>query len=154
MARIKIDLPEAFPFSISIPVRITDLNYGNHVGNDTVLSLIHEARMQFLLQFGYTEMEFAGIGLIMADAAIEFKNELFYGETLIVSVACAGFSKVSFELYYKLEKVLQQVPSINASVSTGDKKVIVAAAKTGMVCFDYDRKKIVTIPGEARKKLQ
>ena len=154
MARIKIDLPEAFPFSISIPIRITDLNYGNHVGNDTVLSLIHEARMQFLLQYGYTEMQFAGVGLIMADAGVEFKNELFYGDTVIVSVTCAALSKVSFELYYKLEKKIWQVSSINAGVNTGDKKVIVAVAKTGMVCFDYIRKKIVPIPGEAREKLQ
>jgi len=36
MARIKILLPEHFSFSCSIPIRITDLNYGNHVGNDTV----------------------------------------------------------------------------------------------------------------------
>ena len=48
MARIKIELPDNFPFTTSIPVRITDINYGGHVGNDTVLSIIHEARMQFL----------------------------------------------------------------------------------------------------------
>ena len=154
MARIKIDLPEAFPFSVSIPVRITDLNYGNHVGNDTILSLIHEARMQFLLQFGYTEMEFAGVGLIMADAGIEFKNELFYGDTVIASVSCAGFSKVSFDLYYKLEKTLREAPTTNAGTKQDDKKIVVAVAKTGMVCYDYTRKKIVHIPGEAREKLQ
>ena len=144
MARIKIDLPEAFPFSASIPVRITDLNYGNHVGNDTVLSLIHEARMQFLMQFGYTEMEFEGVGLIMSDAGIEFKNELFYGDTVIASVTCTGFTKVSFDIYYKLEKALRQAQG---------QKIIIATAKTGMVCFDYIRKKITSIPGEAVKKL-
>ena len=56
------------------------------------------SQMQFLKQHGYTEMEFAGVGL-MADAGIEFKNELFYGDTVIASVACAGFSKVSFDIY-------------------------------------------------------
>lgn len=141
MARIKIDLPEAFSYSVSIPVRISDINYGGHVGNDAILSLIHEARMQFLKQLGYTEMEFAGVGLIMADAGIEFKNELFYGDTVIVYVACAGFSKVSFDIYYKLEK---------AAV---EKNILIANAKTGMVCFDYKRKKIVHVPGEAVMKL-
>ena len=53
MARIKLTLPERFLFSASIPVRITDLNYGAHVGNDTILSLMHEARVQFLRLFGY-----------------------------------------------------------------------------------------------------
>ena len=66
MARIKIDLPEKFSFTTSIPVRITDINYGDHVGNDTILSLLHEARVQFLKTFGYKEMEFEGVGMIMS----------------------------------------------------------------------------------------
>jgi acyl-CoA thioesterase FadM len=70
MERIKINLPEAFSFSTNIPVRITDLNYGGHVGNDAFLSLLHEARMQFLQQFGYSEMNVEGVGLIMSDVGI------------------------------------------------------------------------------------
>jgi len=34
MQRIKIDLPEFFSFTTPIKIRITDLNYGGHVGND------------------------------------------------------------------------------------------------------------------------
>jgi len=150
MARIKIDLPEQFSFSTSIPVRITDLNYGNHVGNDAVLSIIHEARMQFLKTFGYTEMEFAGVGMIMSDVAIEFKNELFYRDTVIASVAATEFSKFGFDIYYKLE-TLRHFGKLNAQ---DDKKVLAAVAKTGMVCFDYTKKKIVSIPEAAREKLQ
>jgi len=142
MARIKIDLPEQFSFSTSIPIRITDLNYGNHVGNDAVLSIIHEARMQFLKNFGYTEMEFAGVGMIMSDVAIEFKSELFYGDIVIASVTATGFSKMGFDIYYKLEK------------AAAGKNELVAAAKTGMICFDYDKRKIVSIPEAAIKKLQ
>ncbi|MGZ8523347.1 MAG: acyl-CoA thioesterase [Chitinophagaceae bacterium] len=145
MARIKIDLPGQFSFSTTIPVRITDVNYGNHVGNDAVLSIIHEARMQFLKNFGYTELEFAGAGMIMSDVAIEFKNELFYGDVVIVSVTATGFSKAGFDIYYKLETLRQ---------ARDDKKILVAVAKTGMVCFDYTKKKIVAIPEEAIKKLR
>ena len=84
MARIRIELPEEFHFSINIPIRITDLNYGGHVGNDTVLSMIHEARVQFLKAHGYSELNLAGVSLIMADAGIEFKAELFYGDITTV----------------------------------------------------------------------
>ena len=146
MARIKIDLPEHFPFKTSIPIRVTDLNYGGHVGNDKVLSLIHEARVQYLRQLGYSEFAFAGAGLIMADAGIEFKNEIFYGDTVMVSVACANYSKVSFDIFYKLEKV----PGNN----TTGKNIRVAAAKTTMACFDYANKKIISIPEEALLRLQ
>ncbi len=79
MPRIKLELPSAFSFSTKIPVRITDLNYGGHVGNDTILTFIHEARIQFLKNAGYSELDFAGVGMIMSDVMIEFKNELFYG---------------------------------------------------------------------------
>jgi len=48
MARSRIDLPDSFPFGIDIPVRITDINYGGHLGNDAVLGLVHEARIAFL----------------------------------------------------------------------------------------------------------
>lgn len=141
MARIKIDLPEDFSFSCQIPVRITDINYGGHVGNDTVLSIIHEARMQFFNNFGYTEMNFAGTGMIMADVAIEFKSELFYGDVITVSVIAVEISKIGFELFYKLEK------------NSGDKKTLIVKAKTGMICYDYTNKKIVPVPEEARQKL-
>ncbi|MEI9910207.1 MAG: thioesterase family protein [Bacteroidota bacterium] len=121
---------------------MTDINYGGHAGNDTILSLIHEARIQFLKSHGYTETDFAGAGMIMADVGIEFKSELFYGDIVMASVTVANLSKVSFDVFYKLEKEIS------------GKKTLVAAAKTGMVCYDYKNKKIVAIPEEARKKLQ
>ena len=141
MNKIRIALPASFPFQCEIPVRITDLNYGGHVGNDTVLTIIHEARMQFLANAGYTEMKFGGAGMIMADVAIEFKNELFYGDTVIVSVAAGEFSRIGFDLFYKLEK------------KSGNSLLRVASAKTGMICYDYDRKKIVSVPPSVIKQL-
>jgi acyl-CoA thioester hydrolase len=144
MARVKIDLPEPFYFSCVIPVRITDINYGGHVGNDTILSVIHEARMQYFKYLGYTEMNFAGTGMLMADVAIEFKKELFYGDAVIVGVKAGEISKVGFDLFYKLG-VIRQMPGGNI--------IVVAAAKTGMICYDYEKKKIVAVPEEAKVKL-
>ncbi|HWC52788.1 MAG TPA: thioesterase family protein [Chitinophagaceae bacterium] len=141
MPRLKIKLPTLFSFSTKIPLRITDLNYGGHVGNDTILTLIHEARMQFLKNAGYSELDFAGVGMIMSDVMIEFKNELFYGDVLIASVTAGEFSKVGFDLFYKLEK------------AQNDTTILVATAKTGMVCYDYQKKKVVSVPEEAKTKL-
>ena len=121
-------------------MRITDINYGGHVGNDTILTIMHEARMQFLERLGYTEMEFAGVGMIMADAAIEFREELFYGDTVTAFVAVGEISRIGFELFYKLEK------------STRNETRTVALAKTGMICYDYQKKKIVSLPAAARQQ--
>ena len=104
MHRIKIMLPDSFQFSSIIPVRITDINYGGHAGNDTILSLAHEARVQFLKKAGYSELNMEGIGLIITDAGVEYKSELFHGETVYVSVKAANFSKAAFDIFYKLEK--------------------------------------------------
>ncbi len=134
MARIKIQLPDSFSFTTWIPVRITDINYGGHVGNHTVLSIIHEARMQFLQQYGYTEMNFGGVGMIMSDVGIEFKNELFYGDKIKASVVITEVSKVSFAFCYKLEK------------ETNGRMVTAVVARTGMVCFNYDVKKMAPVP--------
>lgn len=142
MARIKVELPGQFAFSTTIPVRITDLNYGKHVGNDTILSMIHEARVQYLRHLGYGELDLAGVGVIMSDVGIEFKSELFYGDEVLVSVAAGDLSKISFDLYYKLEK------------RADDKTILVAVAKTGMVCYDYGKKKVAAIPQEVADKLK
>jgi acyl-CoA thioesterase FadM len=141
MPRIKLTLPERFCFSTQIPVRITDLNYGAHVGNDTILSLIHEARVQFLRAAGYDELNMAGVGLIMIDVAIEFKSQLFYGTFLKAYVATADFTRIGFDMYYKLV------------IEKNGSELVIAVAKTGMACFDYTTQKIVAVPPEAVSKL-
>jgi acyl-CoA thioester hydrolase len=142
MARIKLLLPGHFSFTTTIPIRITDLNYGGHVGNDAILSLVHEARMQFLKSIGYTELQFATAGLIMSDAGIEFKSEAFYGDVLTAQVTAGEFTRVGFDLFYKFTK------------QEGEKEGVVALAKTGMICFDYNTRKIVPVPEEAIRKLK
>ncbi|CAN5612775.1 thioesterase family protein [soil metagenome] len=142
MERVKIKLPATFNFSTTVKIRITDLNLGGHVGNDTFLSLLHEARHEFLKSYGYGETSFEGAGLIMADAAIEYKRELVQGDEVKISVAADGFDKFGFDLFYKMEVV------------TATKNFLAGKAKTGMLCFDYTNKKIDQIPEAAKLKLR
>lgn len=143
MARIKIDLPGKFCFVTKIPVRITDINFGGHVGNDTILSIVHETRAQFFKYCGYDELNFGGVGTIMSDVAIEYKNQTYYGDEIVSSIAMGEITKVAFDLFYKLEK-----KSSNGGL------VPVALAKTWMVCYDYDKKKVANIPEEALNKIK
>ena len=134
MARIKIDIPDNLIATVIVPVRITDINYGNHVGNHAFVMILHEARMQWLQSYGYTELNIEGIGMIMSDLSIEFKSESFYPDQVEVAINAAEITKVSFELYYQL------------SVQRENKKILLANAKTGMVCYDYTIKKVAAIP--------
>lgn len=131
MARIKIDIPQPIIAEIKIPVRITDINYGNHLGNDALVSILHEARVNWLSQLNYTELNIGGAGVIMSDLGIEYKNEAFYGDQLTVKIAVGEISTVSFELYYHV-------------INQHGKEI--AKAKTGMVCYDYGKKKVTAVP--------
>ena len=55
MPRVEIDLPESWRFSTELPIRVADLNYGNHLGNDRVLSRAQEVRVQWLQGHGLGE---------------------------------------------------------------------------------------------------
>jgi acyl-CoA thioesterase FadM len=141
MERIKVPALKNCTFSTIIAIRITDLNYGGHVGNDAFLSLIHEARIRFLRGYGFSELDFAGTGLIMADAAIEFKRELVYGNEVKISVAVTAFDKLGFDIIYLME------------VKEGDSWITAGKVKTGMLCYDYRLQKKVQVPPEAVEKL-
>jgi len=111
------------------------------VGNDTVLTLTHEARVRFLNKAGYGELTIEGVGIIISDAMIEYKAELFYGDIVTVSIKAIDFTKFGFDLYYKLEK-------------KSDKgNVLVAKIKNGVLCYDYSKKKIAPVPESAAKKI-
>ena len=102
MGRVKLDLPEGLDFSTEIAIRITDINYGGHLASDAVMALIHEARVRFLRDHGFSELDAGGPGLIMRDAAIVYQSEALYGEVLSVEVGVGGFSRVGCDFFYRL----------------------------------------------------
>lgn len=139
MPRIKVAIPDHVSFETAIPVRITDLNYGAHLGNDALLSILHEARLQLLKHFGYTELDLGGASLIMADVAIEYKGEGFYGDVLTLRLAFDDVHKYGFDITYH---VLNQ----------NGKEV--ARAKTGMLCFNYQQRKLMALPNEVKARIE
>ena len=137
MARVQLELPDNFDFTTEVPLRIGDINYGGHLGHDSVLSLTHDARVQFLRKYGFSEKDVFGIGLIISDAAIVYKSEAFYGEIMIIEIAISEFNKYGFDLIYR--------------ISEKNSKREVARVKTGMVFFDYKKRKIAGVPPKFKK---
>ncbi len=142
MARLQIKFPDHVQFTTELAVRITDLNYGNHVGNDTMLSLMQEARASWYRQMGFkSEVEIEGsVGQVVADAAVMYKAECFYGDVLVIEVAADEFHPYGFDLYYRVTNKI-----------TGKE---VARGKTGMVCFDYAKRKIAPVPQSLMSRLK
>ena len=141
MTRITIQLPETFIYETDIVVRVSDLNYGNHVGNDSILTLMQEARTLFYRSRGFeSEVKLEGpIGQIVADAAIVYKSESFLGDLLKIQIAVGDLHKYGFDLFYRITQ------------RNTDKEV--AVGKTGIVCFDYDKRKMVSMPASILAKL-
>lgn len=132
MSRIHIAPPERVLFHTDIAIHIGDINYGNHLANDAVLRLCHEARLRWLASLGFSEMNAAGAGLIMADAAIQYQKQAFYGDVLRCVLGIDDFSSTGFALIYQLSRAAD-----NADI---------ARVKTGMVFFDYSRQRIMKTP--------
>ncbi|GAB2773242.1 acyl-CoA thioesterase FadM [Hymenobacter luteus] len=140
MARVKVQLPETYLLAVEIPVRITDLNYGAHLGNDALLSILHEARVQFLRHLGQAEYDPAtGLGHIMADVAIEYKGEGFYGDVLHIQMAATDLGKYGFDLVYWVKNQAGRE---------------IARAKTGMLGFNYTTRQLLPLPEEYAARLR
>lgn len=132
MAKLIIEQPSKIHFTATIAVRITDLNYGGHVGNDTTLSIIHEARMQFLNHYGYSEMDVDGAGIIMRDSSVIYKAEIFYPQQLKVDVGVTEMGRSGFSLLYRITD------------ANTDKEM--ARARTTLIFFDYNKRKPTRTP--------
>ncbi len=134
MPRVKLELRPDYPFSFGISVRTTDLNYGGHLGNDRLLSLVHEARVAFLADHQWSEMDCAGVSLILSDTAVVYRAEAFAGEILSIEVAAGEASRSGFRLFFRITR-----PSDDR---------LIALVENGMACFDYEAGKVVALPRE------
>lgn len=138
--RVKLILPQAIKFTTTLTVRISDVNYGGHLGNDAVLSLVHEARLQFLKSIGFSELDIGdGSALIMADAAVMYRAEAFHGDQIDIEVFVGEVDRSSFELFFRL-------------VAKRDTTEI-ARVKTGLVGFSYQKRSISPLPEPFRLAL-
>jgi len=140
MARIQIDLPEQYLFSTELPLYIGHINYGGHLDNGLLLTLVSEARVRFYKHFGYSELDVEGLGTVVADAAVQYKSEAFHGETMVVEIATADPHKYGLDLVWRM-----------SDQATGRE---VARGKTGVVFFDYGQRKIARMPEAFVARLQ
>ena len=140
MARIKVKEPENYIFSTELSVRISEINYGGHLGHDAILPITHEARVRFLKKIKYTEMNFGGPGIIISGVIIEYLNETFYGDTVKIKIALTSFHKNGLDFIYQLENKKKNVP--------------IARVLTSIIFFDYKNRKVVRTPDEVIKKLE
>ncbi|TLD44096.1 MAG: hypothetical protein FAZ92_03650 [Accumulibacter sp.] len=132
MPRIRIELPEQFAFSTDIALYVGHMNYGGHLDNALLLSVVSEARARFFRSLGYSELDVEGLGIVIADAALQYRSEAFAGEVMQVRMTAADFTSKGCDLLWcMVEK------------SSGRE---VARGKTGIVFFDYRLRQVAGLP--------
>ena len=130
MARVRFEVQGREVFRTRLRVRVDDVNYGGHLGNDSVLTLCHEARIRFLTDIGQSEMNLFGKAIIMTDAMILYRAEGNLGDDIEITLYLDDIGSRGFDLYYLLE--------------CGQREI--ARVKTGIAFFDYRQRRIVTCP--------
>lgn len=140
MARIIVDLPEHFSFTTEIQLYIGHINHGNHLDNGRLLGLVSEARARFFKSLGYTELDVEGVGIVVADAAVQYKSESFYGEVLVFQMAANDFNKYGCDLVWRATEKLSARE--------------VARGKTGIVFLDYATRQVSPVPEAFVRKAQ
>jgi YbgC/YbaW family acyl-CoA thioester hydrolase len=135
MARMKIDMPRQWVYHTEIEVRVTDLNYGDHLANQNFLAYAQEARVRFFATYGLKELDFGGVELMQADAAITYKCEGHLGDMVHIDVAIEQTGGSSFNVFYHF--------------TNATKGKLMAEVRTAIVCYDKEKAKAVRIPQRA-----
>lgn len=126
-------------FTFSYRVGIGDINYGGHVSNAAVLTIFQDARLAFLAELGpYSEFDVGGCGLIMPEAHLYYRQEMFHGDQLQIGVQVAALKRPAFTLEYRIRRRGQ----------------LTAEGNTVLVCFDYQRRKPCRMPPSFRTVLE
>ncbi|MEC7277074.1 MAG: thioesterase family protein [Bdellovibrionota bacterium] len=134
--RIKIQLPKGEPlFQSNYTIGIQELNYGNHLGNDKVLSLAHETRVRFLHSLDQGELNFFGTGLIMGGAKVQYLGQGFFADQLKLNLWVDEASDYGFKVFTQIEKETSEI----------------ARVEVDMVFFDYEKQSVNKSAGVKEK---
>ncbi|MBQ0741678.1 MAG: thioesterase family protein [Pseudomonas sp.] len=137
MARLTLEFPDnQFYFTTQLTVRITDINAGKHLANDSMVSMISEARARFLYQFGIEEVSDKDTGIIVTDLATTYKREAFARDALIFEVGMMDLNKYGGDIIFRITKAIG-----------GE---LVALAKSGFVFYDFTTSKVTPMPDDFR----
>lgn len=133
MARIKLTPLNQYQSVYQTAVEVTDINYGNHLGNDALVGIIHRDRVHFLQRLGASEINLGDekTGILLADLVVNYKGEGFLFDKLVVESSIGEVRSKGFRMFHRI---------------TTEQGRLIALAEAGIVAFDYHKKKVVRIP--------
>ncbi|KGE77777.1 hypothetical protein CVH10_04655 [Halomonas sp. ND22Bw] len=140
MERVKLEFPEAdILHRHPLSVRITDMNYGRHLGHDAVVSLMHEARVQALATRSLAEGDMGGYPCVAADLAVQYQAESRWPEALEVDTAIPTPGRRAIAVYHRIRRLADDRP--------------VATARINLMLVDPATGRPVAVPDLVRERL-
>lgn len=121
---------KTYRFSIPMTVRFSDLNIANHVGYQHFFSYFQEARIAYLKQFDYSEMDIEGYGMIIGEANCRYKQELVENDQVQVACGVTEVKSKGFVMEYQISKA----------------EMICATGYTKNFCYNYQAERIIRPP--------
>lgn len=129
------------PFRRRYGVRIDDINYGGHLGNERALVIFQDARIAFLKSMDRAERDVGeGLGVILVEAGVRYKKEVFLDDALVTEVTVGNLKSSAFDLRFR---TLRE--------ASGEE---VLDGFTRMLSFDYAGRKVRPIPPAFRAALE
>ena len=126
---------------ISWPVQWGDQDAFGHVNNLVYFRWMESARIEY---FGRAGVQSAaaqqGTGPILASIKCDFRRQLIYPDTVLISASVASFGRTSMKMVHRVYSTAQQA--------------IAAEGDSTIVMFDYDAQKPVVVSEEIRKKIE
>jgi acyl-CoA thioesterase FadM len=139
MARLTLDFPEnLYCYTTTLTVRSTDINGANHLGNDSMVSMISEARAGFLYEYGVRETGIERSGIIVTDLATTYKAEAHARDQLLFEVGIMDFNKYGGDIIFRVTRPADHT--------------LIAMAKYGFVFYDYRLGKVIAMPDDFRAR--
>ncbi len=124
-------------FETEYKVIVSDINYGDHMGNERALIIFQQTRMEWLNSIGYDEADIEGKGLIQLESHVYYLKEVFMGEKLLCRITGVEPERITFNIEYEIIK---------------ENNETAVKGTTKMAVFDYEKKKIARIPKEFLEK--
>ena len=120
-------------FEYETNILVSHLNYGNHLGYDSVLSLLQDSRMHWLKKHNLSELSInENTGWMVSEVNVSYKSVGCFGDKLKISLYITDISKRFLTIVYCIHN------------KTSERQLAIATTKH--VFFDFSLEKLSKFP--------
>ena len=126
----------SFRHTSNVYIRFNDIDAFGHVNNAVYLTYVEQARVHYFNEIIGWEWNWAKHGIILAKAEIDYLQPILFNDDVRIKTRCARIGTKSMDIEYQLVKHQE------------GNEILMAAANTVIVAFDYPSRKTVAVPEE------